>query len=70
MDVNSPDVWRGLAEQARTVASTLHDPGLRAELLAIAARYEIMARHAATLRNRYPSAANTNEVDIIVPFRT
>ena len=62
MDVNSPDVWRGLAAQARIVAGSIRDPGLRLELLAIASRYEAMAQRAEALRREEPIATNSNEV--------
>ena len=62
MDVNSPDVWRGLAAQARIVAHTLHDVGLRAELFSIASRYEVMAHRAEAMRREEPVATNSNEL--------
>ena len=61
MDVSSPDVWRGLAAQARIVAHTLHDPGLRAELFSIASRYEVMAYRAEAIKRGELVATNSNE---------
>lgn len=39
-------VWRELAKQAAAAAARLHDPEARLSMLAIAAGYETMARHA------------------------
>ena len=54
------EIWRGMAEEARKVASRLHDAGLRHELLIIAAKYETLARKTETLA-RIAAAANSNE---------
>ena len=42
-------VWRGMAEEARTVAARLHDPELRRQMLIVAASYEALARRTETL---------------------
>lgn len=63
MDVNSPDVWRGLAAQARIVAHTLHDAGLRAELFSIASRYETMAHRAEAIQRQNLVAIDRSELD-------
>ena len=63
MDVNSPDVWRGLAAQARIVAHTLHDVGLRAEMFSIASRYETMAHRAEAIQRQKLVSTNGSELD-------
>lgn len=39
-------VWRTMADEARAVASRMHDSGLRQELLKIAAGYDALAGRA------------------------
>ena len=48
-DVEKAAIWRGLAQKTRMAALDLRDGGLRLEMLAIAARYEAIARRAEAL---------------------
>lgn len=53
-------IWLGMAQEARTVATRLDDPGLRRQLLILAEKYEVLARNAKASALR-AVAANCNE---------
>lgn len=41
--LNDPEHWRNRAEEARTVAEHMEDPGCRKSMLRIASEYETLA---------------------------
>jgi hypothetical protein len=51
----------GMADEARTAAARLDDPGLRRQLFILAAKYEVLARNAKASALG-AAAANCNEL--------
>jgi hypothetical protein len=49
---HSPDYWRGLAEEARTMADALTTEANREQMLAIAKSYDFLAEQAERARQR------------------